>query len=73
MAQRLEGWMSKEEIRQETKLKESTLDNAITALKSRGIIVPKPGRRGIDRLPTRSFAVWIRSYTRARSAAPGSS
>ena len=71
MAHRLEGWMTKDEIRHESKIKESTLDNAITALKSRGIIVPMPGRRGVYRLPTRSFAVWIRSYTRARSAAPG--
>jgi len=46
-----------------TRLKASTLDNALSALKTRGIILPKKGTKGTYKLPSRSFAVWIRAYT----------
>ena len=66
MAKRLDNWVTKAAIRKETsQIKGSTLDNALTALKSRGIIVPKAGAKGIYKLPSRSFAVWIRAYTQA--------
>lgn len=65
MSKRLDGWVSKEEIRKATKIKETTLTNAITALKKRSIIIPKQGQKGVYRLPTKSFAVWIGSYTKA--------
>lgn len=66
MAKQLDNWVTKAEIRKETsRIKASTLDNALTALKARGIIVPKAGAKGIYKLPSRSFAVWIRAYTQA--------
>lgn len=66
MAGNLDGWTSKAEIRKAIKIKEPTLNNAIRALKSKHIIIPKPGAPGVYRLPTRSFAVWIRAFTKAR-------
>jgi hypothetical protein len=63
MAQHLDGWVTKAQIRGAVNLKESTLDNAIYALRERSIIIAKPGKKGEYRLPTRSFAVWIRAYT----------
>ena len=66
MAKHFDGWVTKAEIRKEaTGIKASTLDNALAALKSRGIIVAKPGTKGTYKLPSRSFAVWIRAYTHA--------
>jgi hypothetical protein len=67
MAKRLDNWVTKVEIRKETsQIKASTLDNALTALKARGIIVPKTGAKGVYKLPSRSFAVWIRAYTQTK-------
>jgi len=63
MAEHLDGWVTKAQIRAAVSLKTSTLDNAISALKERNIIVAKPGKRGEYRLLTRSFAVWIKAYT----------
>jgi len=66
MAKHFDAWITKAEIRKEaTHIKASTLDNALSALKSRGIIVPKSGKKGTYKLPSRSFAVWIRAYTQA--------
>lgn len=63
MAKHLDGWVTKAEMRKEApKLKASTLDNALSALKTRGIIVPKKGMKGTYKLPSRSFAVWLRAY-----------
>jgi len=66
MSEHFDGWVSKEQIRRLTKLKESTLNNAITALKKRNIIIPREGKKGSYRLPTKSFAVWIKAYTQGR-------
>jgi predicted AAA+ superfamily ATPase len=63
MAERLDGWVSKEEIRRAVHLKESTLNNALQALKNRRIILPQPGQPGSFRLPLKSFAAWIKAYT----------
>ena len=54
-------WVTKEEIRKGIQINESTLTNAITALKNRKIIIPKQGNKAIYRLPTRAFAVWIKA------------
>jgi len=44
MAKHFDSWVAKSDIRKEaSEIKASTLDNALTALKSRGIIVPKAG------------------------------
>lgn len=66
MAENVDGWISKADLRRNLNIKQSTLNNAISALKRRHIILTKPGRAGVYRLPTKSFAVWIRAFTRAR-------
>lgn len=75
MAKHFDGWVSKADIRKEaTGIKSFTLDNALVALKSRGVILTKPGTKGTYKLPSRSFAVWIRAYTETEPliAGPGS-
>jgi hypothetical protein len=69
MSGKLDGWVSKEDIRQTSGIKASTLNNAISTLKKRRIIIPKPGTKGVYRLPTKSFAVWISAYTKAKETA----
>lgn len=66
MAENLDGWTSKADIRKAIQIKEPTLNNAIRALKNKHIIIPKPGAAGVYRLPTKSFAVWIKAFTKAR-------
>lgn len=55
------GWKTKDEIRKATQLKETTLGNAIRILKERDIIIAKLGEQGVYRLPSASFAAWIRA------------
>jgi hypothetical protein len=70
MARHFDGWVTKAEIRKEAaKIKASTLDNALNALKTRGIILAKKGTKGTYKLPSRSFAVWIRAYTQTEELA----
>jgi hypothetical protein len=67
MAKHFDAWVAKADIRKEaTGIKSSTLDNALAALKSRGVILAKPGTKGTYKLPSRSFAVWIRAYTQTK-------
>jgi hypothetical protein len=63
MSDNLDGWVSKEDIRSHSNLKETILSNAIKALLDRHIILPQPGKRVMYRLPTKSFAAWIKAYT----------
>lgn len=65
MSSHMTRYVSKGEIRKAAELKESTLNNAISALKTRNIIMPHPSKKGYYKLPSRSFAVWIRAMTRA--------
>ena len=46
-------------------IQNATLNNALAALKKRTIVATKRGKKGVYRLPTRSFAVWIRAFTQA--------
>jgi len=63
MAKQFDQWITKAQIRKEAPgIKSYTLDNALSALKSKGIIVPKKGTKGTYELPSRSFAVWLRAY-----------
>jgi hypothetical protein len=64
MAERDDGFVTKAEIKADSGLKKTTLSNAINVLKERKIIRPKEGTMGVYRLPTKSFAVWIRSLTK---------
>jgi hypothetical protein len=66
MAGQLDGWITKAELRTKVPIRESTLNNAIAALKKRHIILAKPGAAGTYRLPNKSFAVWIKALTKAK-------
>lgn len=65
MAENPSEWTSKAVLRKQTGMKETTLNNALSALKKRNIIIPQKGRKGSYRLPSMSFGVWIRSFTKA--------
>ncbi len=60
MADKLDAWVTKQEIRTRFKGNDSTLDNAIKALGDRHIILSKEGERGIYRLQHKGFALWIK-------------
>ena len=60
MANSLDNWVSKKHIREHFKGTDNKLNNAIQALLTRGIILPKEGTRGIYRLLDKGFAWWIR-------------
>lgn len=59
MATHGDEWVTKDELRKEAGLKETTLSNALQALLSRGII-NQEGKKGYYRLPSKSFAAWIK-------------
>jgi hypothetical protein len=63
MADKLDDWITKQEIRAQFAGKDTTLDNAIHALRSRNIIQSKEGARGVYRLQNKAFALWIKLYT----------
>lgn len=60
------GWTSKRQVVSESKLKLHTVNNALTALKKRGSIVPQKGHLGQYCLPSRSFAAWILAFKIAK-------
>ena len=60
MADKHDGWVTKAEIKEKFDGKESTLDNAIQALRERHIILSQEGQRGVYRLQHRGFALWIK-------------
>jgi AAA ATPase domain len=64
MADRLDDWVTKKEIKAQFKGPESTLDNALFALRDRQIILAKEGERGVYRLQHKGFAWWIKIYAR---------
>lgn len=59
MAEKLDTWVTRTYIKNRFKGKDSTLNNAISALRSRGIILDKEGSRGKYRLQDKGFAWWI--------------
>jgi hypothetical protein len=63
MADKLDDWVTKKEIKNKFKGPESTLDNALFALRDRQIILAKEGERGVYRLQHKGFAWWIKLYT----------
>jgi len=63
MADRLDDWVTKREIKNKFKGENSTLDNALYALRERQIILAKEGERGVYRLQHKGFAWWIKLYT----------
>jgi hypothetical protein len=69
MTENLDGWMSRQDIITKSGIKESQVSNALNALKGRNIIIASPQHKGEYRLPTKSFAVWIRGIEAKRVAA----
>ena len=63
MADNENRWVTKKEIRSKFRGKDSTLDNAIHALRDRKIILSKEGVLGVYRLQHRGFAFWMKWYT----------
>jgi Cdc6-like AAA superfamily ATPase len=63
MADNLDGWVSKKDIRAKFKGRDSTLNNAIKALRDRQIILSKEGEPGIYRLQHKGFSLWMKMYT----------
>jgi len=64
MAEHGDAWMTKETLRASS-VSETQLKNAIATLKQRNIIVVPDGQKGVYRLPTKAFAVWLKSLTKA--------
>jgi len=62
MADDLDAWVTRAKIKAKFKGKDSTLNNAIKALRDRHIILPKEGEKGIYRLQHKGFALWIKLY-----------
>lgn len=67
MANHMDEWVGRQEIIRGSKVKESIVNNALKALRDRKIILHNPAERGEYRLPTRSFAVWIKAREAQRN------
>lgn len=63
MADRLDEWMSKDQIKAKFRGSATTLANAIHALRKKKIILSREGSRGVYRLQNKAFALWIKLYT----------
>lgn len=65
MANYLDEWVDRAKIKKVNgELKDTTINNAIQALKTRNIILANQNKQGEFRLPTKSFAVWIKAQER---------
>lgn len=62
VAKHMPNEVSRKQIIDETGLKQHTINNALTALKKRGSIIPVSGHDGVFRLPSMSFAAWIQAF-----------
>jgi hypothetical protein len=68
MAAHGNDWVGRAELIKESGLKAGTVDNALRALKTKNIIVQHEAKQGQYRLPTKSFAVWIKAKNKAERA-----
>jgi type II secretory pathway predicted ATPase ExeA len=66
MSQDSDGWVKKAQIRERTQLKDSQIANALNTLKSKQLIVPKDGQKGVYRLQSKAFALWIEVYLKSQ-------
>ncbi len=64
MAEYNDSWVQRQEIITKSGIEVANVDNAIKALKERNIIQASEARRGEYKLPTRSFAAWIKALER---------
>ncbi|WP_296888303.1 ATP-binding protein [Thiobacillus sp.] len=62
MAEKMNAWVTKAEIREKFTGDETTLSNALQALTSRKIILKNSSRIGEYRLQQRGFAIWIKLF-----------
>lgn len=65
MADHGDSWVSRKDIVDGCGVVRTNVDNALTALKDRGIIMSDEARRGFYRLPTKSFSTWILAIGKA--------
>ncbi|MCA1400036.1 ATP-binding protein [Bradyrhizobium sp. BRP56] len=70
MADHMDDWVGRQTIINSSGVKESIVNNALSALRERKIILSNPRARGEYRLPTRSFAVWIKARETQKKAEP---
>ncbi|MCK1447256.1 AAA family ATPase [Bradyrhizobium sp. 48] len=64
MAEHSDDWISRASLITETGLKGGTVDNALRALKTKNIINQNELKSGLYKLPTKSFAIWIKARKR---------
>ena len=62
IAKRMPESSTRRQILEESGLRPHTVNNALTALKKRGTLVPESGVDGVFRLPSQSFAAWIQAF-----------
>lgn len=62
MADQMNAWVKKSEIRQEFSGSDQTLTDALKALTARKIILKNPSKMGEYRLQQRGFALWIKLF-----------
>lgn len=62
MAESLNSWIKKSEIREKFSGKDQTLTDALQALTGRKIILRNPSKIGEYRLQQRGFALWIKMF-----------
>jgi DNA-binding IscR family transcriptional regulator len=70
MAEHSDSWVTRSEIIKLSGLKEHTVNNAIQALKNKNIITINESSKGSYRLPTKSFAAWIKALSNAPEELP---
>lgn len=68
MAEKMGDWIDRATIIKEGKLNGGIVDNALRALKAKNIIIHHDMKPGLYRLPTKSFAVWIKSRNQVEKA-----
>jgi hypothetical protein len=66
MAEKMNSWIAKKEIKESFTGSEQTLTNALQALTSRRIILKNLSKRGEYRLQQRGFALWIKLFGERR-------
>lgn len=62
MSKYSDNWVNRIMIKNEIDIKDTTLNNALQALKTRSIIITNPAHSGEFKLPTKSFATWIKAF-----------
>jgi hypothetical protein len=61
MAEQGDSWLTRKEIIERSGVGDNAVDNGLRALKDKGIITARADGKGPYRIPTKSFAAWIRA------------